>query len=94
LTSESEFVVPAKAGTQTPQQFTSAAAYGSRVSLALARDDRVRGPSKLGAERTEHFDDGYALPYTGTTAPRVTRLSDDARNRIVAVTSSTFGHVA
>jgi len=34
----------------------------------------------------------YDLPYTGTTAPRVTRLSGEARNIIVAATSSTFGH--
>src|SRR5579863_5715222 len=34
----------------------------------------------------------YARPYTGTTAPRVTRFSGDARNMIVADTSSTFGH--
>jgi hypothetical protein len=32
-------VVPAKAGTQTPQRHMSAEAYGSRASLALARDD-------------------------------------------------------
>ena len=36
----------------------------------------------------------YDLPYTGTTAPRVTLLSGEARNRIVAATSSTFGHFA
>ena len=36
----------------------------------------------------------HDLPYTGTTAPRVTVLSGDARNRIVAATSSTLGHDA
>ena len=38
--------------------------------------------------RGSHYD----LPYTGTTAPRVTRFSGDARNMIVVATSSTFGH--
>ena len=38
--------------------------------------------------------DAYDLPYTGTMAPRVTRLSGEARNTIVAATSSTFGHSA
>ncbi len=33
-------------------------------------------------------------PYPGTIAPRVTLLSGDARNRIVAATSSTFGQAA
>jgi len=32
-------VVPAKAGTHTPQQYRETAEYGSRASLALARDD-------------------------------------------------------
>src|SRR5215831_566660 len=32
-------------------------------------------------------------PYTGTTAPRVTLFSGDARNRMVDATSSTLGHV-
>ena len=36
----------------------------------------------------------HALPYTGTIAPRVTAFSGDARNRIVAATSSTFGQLA
>ena len=36
----------------------------------------------------------HALPYTGTTAPRVTALSGEARNRIVAATSSTFGQAS
>jgi hypothetical protein len=36
----------------------------------------------------------YVFPYTGTTAPRVTRLSGDARNMIVAATSSTFAQPA
>ena len=36
----------------------------------------------------------YDFPYTGTMAPRVTRLSGEARNTIVAATSSTFGHSA
>src|SRR5579872_3506352 len=35
--------------------------------------------------------DIYDLPYTGTTAPRVTLFSGEARKRIVAATSSTFG---
>ena len=35
-----------------------------------------------------------ARPYTGTTPPRVTAFSGDARNRIVAATSSTFGQAA
>jgi hypothetical protein len=34
------------------------------------------------------------FPYTGTTPLRVTALSGEARNRIVAATSSTFGHAA
>ena len=34
------------------------------------------------------------VPYTGTMAPRVTRLSGEARNRIVAATSSTFGQAS
>jgi hypothetical protein len=38
--------------------------------------------------------DCYDFPYTGTIAPRVTLLSGDARNRIVAATSSTLGHSA
>jgi len=36
----------------------------------------------------------YVFPYTGTTAPSVTRLSGDARNMIVAATSSTFAQPA
>ena len=36
----------------------------------------------------------YARPYTGTTAPRVTRFSGEARNMMVAATSSTFGQEA
>src|SRR5262249_34511572 len=33
-------------------------------------------------------------PYTGTSAPRVTRLSGEARKAIVAATSSSLGHFA
>src|SRR5581483_6803446 len=36
----------------------------------------------------------HDFPYTGTTAPRVTLLSGDARKRIVAATSSTLGQAA
>src|SRR5215475_8732942 len=36
----------------------------------------------------------HVRPYTGTTAPRVTLLAGDARNRIVCATSSTLGHAA
>ena len=36
----------------------------------------------------------YTLPYTGTTPPRVTAFCGEARNTIVAATSSTFGHLA
>src|SRR5215467_12739139 len=34
-----QHVVPAKAGTHTPQQYRETAEYGSRASLTLARDD-------------------------------------------------------
>jgi hypothetical protein len=34
------------------------------------------------------------LPYTGTMPLRVTAFSGEARNMIVAATSSTFGHAA
>src|SRR5215468_1340451 len=34
-----QHVVPAKAGTHTPQQYRETAEYGSRASLSLARDD-------------------------------------------------------
>jgi len=58
---------------------------------------QVVGPHRLGfalrasvtAASAEWARKPYAFPYTGTTAPRVTRLSGDARNRIVAATSST-----
>src|SRR6516164_52402 len=34
----------------------------------------------------------HDFPYTGAMVPRVTRLSGEARNKMVAATSSTFGH--
>ena len=36
----------------------------------------------------------HDFPYTGTMAPRVTALSGEARNTIVAATSSTLGQAA
>lgn len=53
-----------------------------------------RAKDGRGRLRPNARGDPYAFPYTGTTAPRVTRLSGDARNRIVAATSSTFGQAA
>src|SRR5262245_12493594 len=44
--------------------------------------------------RTNPIGAGYDFPYTGTTPPRVTRLSGEARNRMLAAPSSTFGHAA
>ena len=38
-TTAHQHVVPAKAGTHTPQQYRETAEYGSRASLTLARDD-------------------------------------------------------
>ena len=46
-------------------------------------------PAKAGREARKRFT---IFPYTGTMAPRVTLLSGEARNKIVAATSSTFGH--
>src|SRR5262249_6409591 len=44
-----------------------------------------------GGDRDPRFAGRYDRPYTGTTAPRVTLFSGEARNRIVAATSSTLG---
>ena len=52
------------------------------------RDRRLGG----GASRASLH--ATTFPYTGTIAPRVTLLSGEARNRIVAATSSTFGQAA
>ena len=49
---------------------------------------------KFTAASVERTQKPYVFPYTGTTAPRVTRFSGDARNRIVAATSYTFGQAA
>jgi len=67
---------------------------------AASRSLRPRtSPGEVGVRRDHpHRSNGvhkpYAFPYTGTTAPRVTRLSGDARNITVATTSSTFGQPA
>lgn len=34
----------------------------------------------------------YVLPFTGTSAPRVTRFCGEARNAIVEATSPSFAH--
>ena len=51
----------------------------------------VAPAARTGPDRRADFQD---FPYTGTMAPRVTRLSGEARNRIVAATSSTFGQAS
>ena len=49
---------------------------------------------KITAASAEWDRKPYVFPYTGTMAPRVTRLSGDARNMIVVATSSTFAQPA
>src|SRR5262249_26473058 len=51
--------------------------------------------SRAMTSRTSLFDAvSYDRPYTGTMPPRVTLFSGEARNAIVAATSSTFGQAA
>ena len=75
----SKLLVPAKAGTQSTMD--------ELVFLAL--DSRLRGN-----ERECSAPVSYDFPYTGTMAPRVTLFSGEARNKIVAATSSTFGQAS
>jgi hypothetical protein len=67
------------------------AAFGHSSFVASALDAQ---PPRGFSAAVQPRGKPYAFPYTGTTAPRVTRLSGDARNRIVAATSSTFGQAA
>src|SRR6185437_11644681 len=59
---------------------------GMRAAAAPDADAR-RLSSRVGPASQD-------FPYTGTTAPRVTLLSGEARNRIVRATSSTVGQAA
>ena len=59
-----------------------------RGDQARARALRSTWHRLLDDDRCQDF------PYTGTIAPRVTLFSGEARNRIVAATSSTFGQAA
>src|SRR5215468_6680198 len=79
-----QHVVPAKAGTHTPQQYRETAEYGSRASLALARDDSTstrrprprlredrlkRGPiRRSNIEKLRSMDPGPRSRSPGTTA--------------------------
>src|SRR4051812_41364301 len=57
------FVVPAKAGTHTPQRLSSAAAYGSRASLCSPGTTvMVRRRSLLRLELHRHAVDAVAQP--------------------------------
>ena len=58
------------------------------------RLDRRAAPAAAAARTGARSRGRPSFPYTGTTAPRVTRLSGDARNKIVAATSSTFGQAS
>src|SRR5215475_3398368 len=79
-----QHVVPAKAGTHTPQQYRETAEYGSRASLTLARDDSTstrrrrprlredrlqRGPiRRSNIEKLRSMDPGPRSRSPGTTA--------------------------
>ena len=58
------------------------------------RRRRGAAPAAPAARAGADFELISIFPYTGTMAPRVTRLSGEARNRIVAATSSTFGQAS
>jgi hypothetical protein len=69
--------------------------HASRSLITVSTYLRAPADRELGDESRGSAAGGvYDLPYTGMTAPRVTVFSGDARNRIVAATSSTLGQDA
>jgi hypothetical protein len=83
-----------------PGQYSETRALQVTTALPLRGNRKIRPmPDPQNEEaspphRSNARGDPYAFPYTDTTAPRVTRLSGDAKNRTAAATSSTFGQAA
>ena len=73
-----------------------------KITLTLILRRPRSGPRRMdasavalrGSLRSHLRVTAHDFPYTGTMAPRVTAFSGEARNRIVAATSSTFGQAA